>query len=317
MPVIASFAASPSTISSSQSVSLNWSVSGADSLSITPSPGAVTGSTVSTTVAATTTYTLTAKNSAGSSTKSTTVTLAQAQGPVRIIFLHHSTGEAVWDGGVASYFATYNAANGTSYQITQQNYPDAPYEWNNYPYDYWNLWVNPSNGYTDLSTPTVPSLSTLCGNYDVIVFKHCYPASDILPDIASPTVSSDVKCLANYKLQYAALKSVLNEHSNKKFILWTGAAEIAANSTADRGARSRSFFEWVKGTWDVKGDNIFVWDFFELETEGGNFLLPAYSAGTGNSHPGSAFCTTVAPLLGKRIVDVIEGRGDTGTLTGK
>ena len=70
-------------------------------------------------------------------------------------------------------------------------------------------------------------------------------------------------------------------------------------------------------TWDEPGDNIYVWDFRQLETEGGLYLLNEYAAAPGDSHPNSAFATRVAPYLGQRIVDVIEGRGDSGSLTGQ
>ncbi|MFH0853679.1 MAG: hypothetical protein V1853_04725, partial [bacterium] len=60
-----------------------------------------------------------------------------------IIFLHHSTGGNIWDGGVSDWFDEYNNANDTSYAITDQEFPkDSPYGWENYPYDYWNIWVN-------------------------------------------------------------------------------------------------------------------------------------------------------------------------------
>ncbi len=72
----------------------------------------------------------------------------------------------------------------------------------------------------------------------------------------------------------------------------------------------------MKGTWDEKGDNIFVWDFRELETEGGLYLKPAHADGPANAHPSRAFAAQAAPLLGRRIVDVIEGRGDQTSLTG-
>jgi PKD repeat protein len=74
-PAIVSFAAAPATITAGQSTMLNWSVSGADSLSISPGVGAVSGSSVSVSPLATTTYTLTAKNINGSVTKKASVTV--------------------------------------------------------------------------------------------------------------------------------------------------------------------------------------------------------------------------------------------------
>ena len=58
-----------------------------------------------------------------------------------VIFLHHSTGGVIWGGGVAAAIDSYNSTNDMNYAVTEQAYPDAPYPWNNYPYDYWHLWV--------------------------------------------------------------------------------------------------------------------------------------------------------------------------------
>jgi formylglycine-generating enzyme required for sulfatase activity len=72
-PIINSFSASPSTINSGSSAILSWSVTGATSLTIDQSVGAVTGTSTSVVPTTTTTYTLTATNSAGSVTSTTTV----------------------------------------------------------------------------------------------------------------------------------------------------------------------------------------------------------------------------------------------------
>jgi len=63
--------------------------------------------------------------------------------------------------------------------------------------------------------------------------------------------------------------------------------------------------------------NCFVWDLYELETEGGLYLKPEYAPEPTNSHPSEEFSRRVAPLMCQRIVDVIEGHGDSGSLTGE
>jgi hypothetical protein len=80
-PTITSFAANPNVIQPGSSSTLSWSVSGADSLSIAPGIGAVTGNSIAVTPTATTTYTLTATNAAGSVTQSATVTVNSSNGP--------------------------------------------------------------------------------------------------------------------------------------------------------------------------------------------------------------------------------------------
>ena len=73
-PVIASFVANPTSITTGQSSTLAWAVTGATTVSITPVPGNVAAAgTATVTPTVTTTYVLTATNSNGSSTATATV----------------------------------------------------------------------------------------------------------------------------------------------------------------------------------------------------------------------------------------------------
>lgn len=231
-----------------------------------------------------------------------------------ILFLHHSTGNRVWNGGVAQWLQKYNRKQGTSYRITEQAFPKRePYGWNNYPYDYWNIWVNHQGAAPYQREPT---LEMICEQYDVVVFKHCYPVSRIHGDINAPDVASPEKRMENYTLQYQALKAKMHEFPQTRFILWTGAALVRGATDETQALRARAFFEWVKSDWDETRDNIFLWDFYELETEGSLYMQEGYGSGPGNSHPSPEFCKTVAPLLAQRIIDVLEGRGDSTSVRG-
>jgi hypothetical protein len=75
LPVITSFASSPSSIPAGQSATLSWVVTGANTVSINQGIGTVTAASQAITPAATTVYILTATNSAGSVTAQTTVTV--------------------------------------------------------------------------------------------------------------------------------------------------------------------------------------------------------------------------------------------------
>lgn len=233
---------------------------------------------------------------------------------VSVLFLHHSVGGVIWNGGVSAAIDSYNSLNDKNYTITELAYPDSPYPWDNYPYDYWHLWVE---GGGQAAVEGLATLESFTTNYDVVVFKHCFPVSGINADTGSPDISSSVKTIENYQLQYAALKERLHQFPDNRFIIWTGAALVESASSVEAGQRARQFFDWVKQQWDESDDNIFVWDFYELETEGGNFLLDQYSAGAGDSHPSSTFAQTVAPFFVQRIIDVIEGNGDSSSLTGQ
>ena len=81
--------------------------------------------------------------------------------------------------------------------------------------------------------------------------------------------------------------------------------------------RAREFFQWVKNEWDAPGDNIYIWDLHELETEGGLYLLDKYANSPSDSHPNVDFAKSAGQLLFNRIIDVIENNGNGTQLTGK
>lgn len=227
-----------------------------------------------------------------------------------IIFLHHSTGQVVWNGGISKWFEDYRKTQNKEYYITEQEFPK---EGGNFPFDYWNLWVKNAGPKPVNYDPT---LEMITKHYDVIIWKHCYPVIDIKEDTGAPDISSDEKRMENYKLQYEALKRKMHEFPNNKFIVWTGAVRVKAETTEEMAMRGKSFVEWVKKEWDEPNDNIFLWDFYELETEGGIYLKDEYALGVNNSHPNNIFGERAAQLLCQRVIDVIEGRGDTSNLTG-
>ena len=238
----------------------------------------------------------------------------------KIIFLHHSTGGVISNAGnqpnriirkifkpksyIAEWFNDYNQKNSTKHSIAEQFFPKKElYGWKNYPYDYYNIWVKNAGEQPYLNEPT---LEILTRQYDLIIFKHCYPVSNIEEDIHQPDINSEEKRVENYKLQYLALKQKLYEFPNTKFILWTGPAQVQANTTKEQALRSKAFFDWVKNDWDAPNDNIYLWDFYGLETDGSLFLKNENAASSHDSHPGKSFAQKVAPLFCQRIIDVIE-----------
>lgn len=222
---------------------------------------------------------------------------------VRIIFLHHSTGGRIWSGGVPQLIKEYNLNNGTNYQISEQNYPSTKggYPWSNYPYDYYNLWVKHTGDSEDRKEL---NLDQIAANFDVIIFKHCFPVSEIKADTGKPDISSSRKSLENYKLQYSALRDRMLQFPGKKFIVWTGAALSEDSTTPEQAARSKEWADWVRKEWDKSGDNIFIFDFEQLETEGGLYLK--YPSSNKDSHPDTNLSKTAASEFVKRIIEVIQ-----------
>jgi hypothetical protein len=247
---------------------------------------------------------------------------------MKIVFLHHSTGQAVWLGttskliskifgksAVKSWVDAYNKKNNTRFQIEDMYFPNTKggYPWDNYPYDYYNIWVKHAG---DGPYQGEPTLEMLTKQYDVIIWKHCFPVGNILPDTGTADIDSPDKRLENYKLQYVALKQKMASFPNTKFIVWTGAALTKAATSPDQAERTREFFDWVKTQWDEPDDNIFLWDFYALETEGGLYMKPEYASSPSDAHPTADFGERVSALFAQRIVDVINGKGDSASLTG-
>jgi hypothetical protein len=237
----------------------------------------------------------------------------------KIIFLHHSTGNAILKGGestfrplvnysiqkfyVSKWFKKYNQLSGTNYIFDEQYFPKKGYGWNNYPFDYYNIWVKNAGEHPFMSEPTLEILSK---QYDLIIFKHCFPVCDILEDVNQPDINSSERRIENYKLQYYALRQKMMEFPDTKFLVWTGAAMQQPNITEIQAKGAKSFFRWVKNEWDTPNDNIYIFDFFELETEGTYYMKPEFALNPKDPHPNKTFSKRVASLFCERIVEVIK-----------
>lgn len=235
----------------------------------------------------------------------------------KAIFLHHSTGYSVWTGktnrylykltgkgDVQKFVARYNKKHDTNYLVSDRFYPKKePYGWNNYPFDYYNIWVKNAGPESYMEEAT---LEILTREYDLIIFKHCFPVSRIIADSGAPEIDSDLKSLENYKLQYQALKEKMLQFPDNRFIVWTPAVNTKNLMSENEATRTREFRDWIVNEWDAKGDNIFVWDFYTYETEGGLYLADKNAVSPDNSHPNDEFSEHVAPLFGKFIIDVLE-----------
>lgn len=259
----------------------------------------------------------------------------------KIIFLHHSTGRRVWNGRqkfsipyraairisqklanrfspsakLPLLFKEYNSEHGTNYRIAEAVFPKAvPYGWNNFPYDYYNIWVKNQG---DVPFMDEPTLEILTNEYDIIMFKHCYPISNVLEDTGIPDINSDEKRIENYKLQYIALRDKMHEFPDKKFILWTPAVHVRNLLSVEEANRLNQFYQWIINEWDLSADNVFLWDFYQLQTEGDNFFKDKYAGSPNDSHPNADFSEMAVNKLFQRMIDIIDNNGDKTTLTGE
>ncbi|MDT8402405.1 MAG: hypothetical protein RQ743_11975 [Bacteroidales bacterium] len=237
----------------------------------------------------------------------------------KIIFLHHSTGQMIWYGktnryirkltdksDVKTYIKKYNRKHKTGYYITKIPFPSGTsYKGSNSPFDYYNIWVKNAGGKPYMDEPT---LDILTEKYDIIIFKHCYPVSKIMEDSGNPDIDSAEKRIENYKLQYDALKKKMHSFPETCFIIWTPAVMVKNKLTREEALRTKEFYEWMMNEWDEKGDNIFLFDFYKYETDGGLFLKNEHAVNPDDSHPNRKFAGRVAPLFAQFIIDVADHR---------
>ncbi len=242
----------------------------------------------------------------------------------KAVFLHHSTGNGVWNGGkgVPQYIKEYNEKNGTNISVQELSYPSGTYPWENYPYDYWNLWIN---GACQQNVAERECLNNLCSKYKLIIFKHCFPGAGIQADNGNPNVKSAEKTLGNYKAQYRALLKLMDSFPYNKFLIWT-LAPLHRNATSNaEAARAKEFVDWVNNTW-LKEDgkshpNIYIFDFFMHAAEqslfpvlGNTWCLKYSYEGDHNgsdSHPNNAANDFIAPLFAESITKCFQNTSST------
>ena len=234
------------------------------------------------------------------------------------VFLHHSTGYNVYyQGNVAPYITDYNTSHSTAFSLVERSFPDTPWDWANYPYDYWKLWIG---GSCNSANPNIECLRTIASTYDLVIFKHCFPGAGIEEDLGTPDVNSDRKSLENYKVQYRALRGLMDSFPSTKFMVWTLTPLHRLATDSAQASRAKKFVDWVKNTWLIEDgkehSNIEVFDFYSLIAElssnpvnGQQYCLKYDYEGDhfgSDSHPNTAANIYVGPIFAQAVIDALQ-----------
>ncbi|HNT30167.1 MAG TPA: hypothetical protein PKL83_04420 [bacterium] len=219
----------------------------------------------------------------------------------RILFLHHSTGqnliaegavrESLHDLGYAFYDHGYNEeglrdasgeSTGISYEIPDDNTdPDGWAAVFSQPFT-----SPPQNAFSHMLA------------YDVIMFKSCFPASNIVDDDQ----------LSQYKAYYLTIKERMDEHPGNLFIILTPPPAIPADSDPEAAARARSFSRWLSSDEYLGGHpNIATFDLFDELAGDDNYLRLEYRTDEYDGHPNHAANAAVGPVLVDFIDRTISG----------
>ncbi len=233
------------------------------------------------------------------------------------IFLHHSTGNNVFsEGNVTAWTNDFNTGNGTKYYIKERSYPNSPWPWSNYPYDYWKLWIDGACNNNDAG---IECLESIAQDYELVIYKHCFPGAGIAEPDNDPDIASSKKTFENYKLQYRALRNMMDNMPTQKFMIWTLAPLHRLATNPDQAGRAHEFVEWVKNdflTEDGKEHpNVYIFDFYGLvaqldtnTTDGDLYCLKYEYEGShtkSDSHPNTAANEYVGPFFARAVVNAL------------
>jgi len=222
--------------------------------------------------------------------------------PVRLIFIHHSTGE--------NWLSDDNGALGIALRDNRYYVSDTNYGWgpgsigDNTDIGHWWLWFRgpTSSTYLDAlyaESDQNSSYSRLSNNpggeNEIVMFKSCFPNSalqgnpnDPIPLINNnPLKGQDAgspdHTVANAKGIYLDILEYFRTRQDKLFIVIT--APPLGDPTYSSNARA--FNDWLVNGWlaGYPHQNVFVFDFYNvLTTNGGSPNINDLDQETGNHH---------------------------------
>jgi len=256
---------------------------------------------------------VTAANSDGSASATSSQTPLVAalrsnppSGPVKLIFIHHSTGTA-WlaDGNGELGIALKN--NG--YFVSDTNYgwgPDGIGDRTDTGH-WWTWFRGPSSStymnalYNEFGQNA--SYSRLASDPDparenqIVMFKSCFPNSNISGNPGDPATTGSnplrdqyagsAMTVANVKGIYNDLLTYFAAHQDKLFVLIVPPPLADAATDAARAANARAVANWLVSDWlaSYGHNNVAVFDFYNLLTSnGGGPDVNDLGAANGNHH---------------------------------
>ena len=131
---------------------------------------------------------------------------------------------------------------------------------------------------------------------DIIMFKSCYPNSEIAADGSEPgDPNVPTATVTNYEAVLGSIEPFMAEHPHKLFIYVTAPPLASEATTPESAARARKFNQWVASefvkqyTAQTGKDNLRVFDLYDvLSDPTTNCLRESFKTASGDSHPNRA-----------------------------
>jgi hypothetical protein len=238
---------------------------------------------------------------------------APAKALDNLFFLHHSTGHnLIVQGDVRRLISDYNSKQGTQFVLWDHDYNyigltnplgiavghsyDIPND-NTDPVGLYQLWTTANS-----------ARDSILINHQVIAFKSCYPASQIISDAM----------LAQYKTWYLAIRDQLDQYQDHIFLAMSPPPLHPCVTTLDAADRARAFADWLGSPAFLDGHpNLRYFDFFAtlaepIDSPERNTLRADYRNNVDclntDSHPNLAANIAVAPLFVAALLDAAAAR---------
>jgi hypothetical protein len=222
-----------------------------------------------------------------------------------VIFLHHSVGYNLIDQGNVREMLANNGYNFFDHDYNQPGLrgPDGAYL--GYSYNVPGDNTDPDGlvkifSQSEFGAP----LNTFGGllQHEVIAFKSCFPASDIVND----------EQLEQRKAWYLDMRDVMDRHPDKLFVVVTQPPLNPAETKPEIAARARTFANWLRSEEYLQGHpNVFTFDLFGYLAEDNpaspdsNMLRAAYREGE-DSHPNQVANQAIGPLFADFIMTAAQ-----------
>jgi len=246
-----------------------------------------------------------------------TLNVSMPATPVKLIFVHHSTGE--------NWLADGNGNLGRTLMNNNYFVSDTNYGWGP---DYGDGSDGSTIGdHTDIPdwldwfassyTPTyMTALFTEYGQHAsysrlgtdpggenrIIMFKSCFPNSALDGNPTDPPSASGWLTVGHAKYVYnTILLNYFKNHPEKLFIIITAPPLMSSHTTAHQAANARAFNNWLVDSWlpsnNYTLDNVAVFDFYDvLTSNGGNANTYDLNAAGGHHHRYSSSAHTIQHL---------------------
>ena len=197
---------------------------------------------------------------------------APPEQPVRLIFIHHSTGENWLQDGYGDLGIALDANN---YFVSDTNYGWGPGNiGDRTDIVDWPEWFGPDRSSRALSRLYAEdgqnswwtrTLANPGGENEIIMFKSCFPNSELSGSPNDPPTPGEYDyTVGSAKYIYNLLLDYFLTRPDKMFVAITAPPV----SSPEYAANARAFNNWLVSDWlsDYPGSNVFVFDFFDVLT---------------------------------------------------